>query len=655
MPEQFNSQVLAQIPPDQQKQYIGEFLYSKVSNIDEPNAGKITGMILELDIGELINILGNDVLLNQRIFEAQQILHNTSQHKIVIKPYSDIGKTQIRITNIPYDIDEQDLHRLKFATIEFVTFEEAYLAINSPASKRIIGGTILQIQFQQFTSVEQLKKLGSGGYGEVYLVQEFKTQTKMAWKKMKYSTDQEKEIVNNELKIIIDSYEIFCQSRSQFLHIVKPLGFFLNGKMNKAFLVLEYCAGGDLRKYIEDMKKKGTEISENKAWEMIAQVASSVYLLHSHRIIHGDLKPSNILLTENLVVKLADFGLAHLLQTEKSYTTMNAGTTIYLAPEILIATNKDQKKRQKFAADIWACGIMLYELLAHVHPFTLNQKNITQFEIICRVINDNPPELPDHYPENMRNLIKAIIQWRNQLKNSKVLLRGVEYSDDEVKRTEEFRKLKSENETLKREKEEIERRNVELNASLESFIMEQEEKQDKEQKQLKSALIQIDEERNAKIKLSNQIRIHEEEIRNEIEKSRNAIKSKEDECKKRRESEEKEKKAIDDKEIALRRVYIAEQKCNIQSEKICELENKVNPVKEELEKEKEKCNKFEIKLIEIAEKLSINEKIVKRIKEEKSQEIERQKEILEQERNRMNKTIEKLEEKSSKYEIQIMN
>ncbi|KAA6360973.1 MAG: hypothetical protein EZS28_043500, partial [Streblomastix strix] len=69
--QQFNPQILAQIPPDQQKQYIGEFLYAKISTIDEPNAGKITEMLLELDNVELINILSDDQLLNQKTREAQ--------------------------------------------------------------------------------------------------------------------------------------------------------------------------------------------------------------------------------------------------------------------------------------------------------------------------------------------------------------------------------------------------------------------------------------------------------------------------------------------------------------------------------------------------------------------------------------------------------
>ncbi|KAA6374877.1 MAG: hypothetical protein EZS28_029596 [Streblomastix strix] len=74
IPQQFNPQILAQIAPDQQKQYIKDFLYAKISAIDEPNAGKITEMLLELDIVELINLLENDQLLCQKTSEAQKVL-----------------------------------------------------------------------------------------------------------------------------------------------------------------------------------------------------------------------------------------------------------------------------------------------------------------------------------------------------------------------------------------------------------------------------------------------------------------------------------------------------------------------------------------------------------------------------------------------------
>ncbi|KAA6366620.1 MAG: hypothetical protein EZS28_037853, partial [Streblomastix strix] len=93
----------------------------------------------------------------------------------------------------------------------------------------------------------------------------------------------------------------------------------------KVYLVLEFCAGGDMRHYIDDMKKKGTMISNEKAWEVIAQLNSAMNQLHKNQIIHADMKPDNVLFTEDFKVKLADFGMARKLQQGRNNTTARGG------------------------------------------------------------------------------------------------------------------------------------------------------------------------------------------------------------------------------------------------------------------------------------------------------------------------------------------
>ncbi|KAA6375447.1 MAG: putative NEK protein kinase [Streblomastix strix] len=287
-------------------------------------------------------------------------------------------------------------------------------------------GEVEKIQFQpsqdgnsdfaivEFISIEAAEaakeRLGKGGFGVVRHVIEIKSQFNAAWKELNYETPEEIEMVNKEIEIMNKIYVIVKNSNSSsFIHIVQPLGLIIDGENHKAFLVMEYCSGGDLQQYINDMINKGTLISDDKFWEIIGQLGSSIFQLHSHGIIHGDLKPSNVLLTSDFRIKLADFGSARELQEGKTSITLLAGTNLYLAPEIHIAGIQNLKKKQKFSVDIWACGIMLYELLAQHHPFTFGWTNIPQQEFIRRVIYDNPPELPNHYPENMRNLIKAML------------------------------------------------------------------------------------------------------------------------------------------------------------------------------------------------------------------------------------------------------
>ncbi|KAA6396739.1 MAG: putative NEK protein kinase [Streblomastix strix] len=275
----------------------------------------------------------------------------------------------------------------------------------------------------KISDFKKIKKIGKGRFGTVYSMQEIRTQNIVAIKECDYDTDEEKEMVNKEVAVMRDIYQIISQSaqQSSFLHIVQPLGFFLNE--DKAYLVMEYCAGGDLRKYINDLRKMEAEVSQKKCYEIVGQLASSIYQLHMNDIIHGDMKPDNVLLTEDLKVKLADFGLTRKLREGKEYMTFLGGTTVYQAPEVLqsqtvqqIPTGREKEKPQRrtqtIAVDIWAIGIMLFELLAQHHPFIGKDEdaaNLSEMEIGNRIVNLQPTELPSHYPVGLRNLIMAML------------------------------------------------------------------------------------------------------------------------------------------------------------------------------------------------------------------------------------------------------
>ncbi|KAA6353776.1 MAG: hypothetical protein EZS28_050697 [Streblomastix strix] len=135
-----------------------------------------------------------------------------------------------------------------------------------------------------------------------------------------------------------------------------------------------------------------------KAWEMVGQVIESLNQLHANGIIHGDMKPENILLAEVFEVKLADFGLTKRLQEGRDFTTAVGGTACYLSPELQKADDSqqnrkiEQKRMQTKAADIWA------------------EKNISLGELVLRVTTIDPPEIPTHYSESLRKLIRRMLE-----------------------------------------------------------------------------------------------------------------------------------------------------------------------------------------------------------------------------------------------------
>jgi hypothetical protein len=128
------------------------------------------------------------------------------------------------------------------------------------------------------------------------------------------------------------------------------------------YLALEYAGGGSLAQQLD-----GTPMPPRRAAQLLLDLARAVQHAHEQGIVHRDLKPANVLLTESGVAKIADFGLAKLLDVERgqTHTGTVVGSPSYMAPEQ--AAGKVRAVGP--AADIYALGAILYELLTGRPPF----------------------------------------------------------------------------------------------------------------------------------------------------------------------------------------------------------------------------------------------------------------------------------------------
>ena len=155
-------------------------------------------------------------------------------------------------------------------------------------------------------------------------------------------------------------------------NIVKLSEHFLNEQDGKYYLIMEFCENRDLSKLL-NYRKKLTEI-EVKYY--IEHLINALKYLHEKRnIVHCDLKPSNIFLTDKLEVKLGDFGLAKKI-TKDFIPSINGGTIYYMPPEALESKNKISYK-----VDIWAVGIIIYNLLTGKLPFYSTDRDETEKKI----------------------------------------------------------------------------------------------------------------------------------------------------------------------------------------------------------------------------------------------------------------------------------
>jgi serine/threonine protein kinase len=126
-----------------------------------------------------------------------------------------------------------------------------------------------------------------------------------------------------------------------------------------AFIAMEYVEGNTLREY----QSQGTRFDERDTVSIMAQLLDALEFAHANSVWHRDIKPANIIIMKNGRIKLADFGIARIESSDRTRTSMLMGTPGYIAPEYYQSEPVDHR------IDIFAAGVLLYELLAGRAPF----------------------------------------------------------------------------------------------------------------------------------------------------------------------------------------------------------------------------------------------------------------------------------------------
>ncbi|KVH96193.1 LRR receptor-like serine/threonine-protein kinase RPK2 [Cynara cardunculus var. scolymus] len=190
--------------------------------------------------------------------------------------------------------------------------------------------------------------IGSGGFGSTYRA-EISPGTTVAVKRLTIEMCQGLPQFNAEIRSL---------GRIRHPNLVTLIGYYASS--SEMFLVYNYLAGGNLEKFI--LERSIRVIGFKILHKIALDVANALYFLHDQckpRILHRDVKPSNILLDEDFNAYLSDFGLARLLDDfETHVTTGVAGTFGYVAPEYALTCHASEK------ADVYSYGVMLLELIS---------------------------------------------------------------------------------------------------------------------------------------------------------------------------------------------------------------------------------------------------------------------------------------------------
>lgn len=208
---------------------------------------------------------------------------------------------------------------------------------------------------------------GEGYSSKVYIVEEIKTKKIYAAKIFNSHTD----FFYNEVEMLEKLKDKNLQNIINIIEhgdgdIVK--GYSYN---KKQYIILEYAQKGDLSKFIKIPKKP---FKEKHAKLLFTKIVKAVKSIHENGICHRDLKTGNILLDENFNIKICDFGFSTYIQDNLNDVL---GTKEYMAPEI-----HENKKYSGVKADIFALGVILFQLTNGIYCFTEATKNNEPYKYI---------------------------------------------------------------------------------------------------------------------------------------------------------------------------------------------------------------------------------------------------------------------------------
>lgn len=164
------------------------------------------------------------------------------------------------------------------------------------------------------------------------------------------------------------------------------------------YFVMEFVEGRDLKSVIKEKQV----FSQDEAIKIISSVLDGLAYVHEFGIVHRDIKPANIFITNKGIIKIADFGIARMDNSELTQVGSVLGTPSYMSPEQCIGAGVDAR------SDLFSTGVMLYELLTGKKPFRADQSTA----IINNVINQkpaNPSSVNKNLPSSFDQVIKKAL------------------------------------------------------------------------------------------------------------------------------------------------------------------------------------------------------------------------------------------------------
>ena len=236
-----------------------------------------------------------------------------------------------------------------------------------------------------------IKELGKGSYGTVYTVKSLINSNIYVMKKM--------ELNHLNPRQQVECYrEVSILKKVSHKNIIKYYSSFL--EKNILYIIMEYAELGDLYSLIKHYKKHSKFFSELDLWKISSEILSGLDYLHTHNIIHRDIKCLNLFITKDRHIKIGDLGVSAFSSGGENFHYTRVGTPLYISPELV------KQKPYDYKTDIWSFGCSLYHLACLEPPFTGGNLIVLGNNIVKGV----PKALPNHYSNDLKNFVDKMLE-----------------------------------------------------------------------------------------------------------------------------------------------------------------------------------------------------------------------------------------------------
>jgi serine/threonine-protein kinase len=244
---------------------------------------------------------------------------------------------------------------------------------------------------QNLSHYQILEKLGEGGMGVVYKAQDTSLNRLVA---LKFLPANLTEDISTRKRFIVEAQAASALDHPNICNI-HEINETDDGQL---YICMAYYDGESLRQKI-----KKAPLTFEESLDIFFHIAQGLKAAHEEKIVHRDIKPGNIIITDKGEVKIVDFGLAKLAGEKLTESISTKGTIAYMAPEVIRNLPEDHR------VDLWSLGVVLYEMLTGHLPF----KGEYPEPMMYSIVNEDPKLLSEYLnnvPELLQNIIDKLLK-----------------------------------------------------------------------------------------------------------------------------------------------------------------------------------------------------------------------------------------------------